>query len=602
MLKRLRPETRRVIRRWGIVTAILAPLVLAGICGVFWLETHVTRAWFWRAGLVIAIGFETLYVAAAGAGAIGLTVALIAARSKRPRTPRRRLMLLRTLAVSGSILLAVALAEAATAVWKSALRSPQSAAQVAWRNDRAEEIAAIKSAHKITLRTQFPDPPGDPAIDILTLGESSAEGVPYAYWVSLTRLLEWRLGEVFPGRKIQSRVLAVSGETLAGEHAMLEFLERRPDLFLIYCGHNEITARISGSRDLPYYHDALDPGVWDRLVAGVESVSQVCGFAREQVDRCRIAIPRPRYGDRYVIDTPSYTEAEHARLLADFRDRLDTIVAYGTRLGAVVVLIAPAANDADYEPNRSYLSPDTPRAERDRFRGAFLAARALESGPPGPALDTFSKLAAQHPEFAEAHYRMAIQLGRLGRFEEAYQEYIRARDRDGYPMRLQSVFQQVYADVARKHGALLIDMQTYFHAIGAHGLLDDHLFHDAMHPSLRGQIALAQAVLVCLRARGAFGWPASLAVAPIDPRDCVDHFGLIPAAWRYLCTWGIMFYDLTYPMRYDRTLRLAKRKAFADAVTSIDAGVLPEAVGLPNIGTPEPVPIVRPEALVAPAK
>jgi hypothetical protein len=113
-----------------------------------------------------------------------------------------------------------------------------------------------------------------------------------------------------------------------------------------------------------------------------------------------------------------------------------------------------------------------------------------------------------------------------------------------------------------------------------------------MHPSLRGQIALAQAVLHVLQARQAFGWPPQRPAPVIDPARCASHFGLVPAAWREICLWGIMFYDKAAPMTYDSTERAQRRAAFVAAADRIEAGDPPESVGLANIGVPPPVPLV----------
>lgn len=153
--------------------------------------------------------------------------------------------------------------------------------------------------------------------------------------------------------------------------------------------------------------------------------------------------------------------------------------------------------------------------------------------------------------------------------------------------------------MARRHHCALIDGQSYFHKIGFHGLLDDHLFHDAVHPSLRGQIALAQAVLVALQKSEAFQWPDARSVRVIDPAQCARHFGLTSWSWQKICNFGIMFYDVTSGARYDPGERLAKRQAFGTALERIAAGADPGAVGLPNIGLPEPVPLV-PEDVVIP--
>ena len=113
------------------------------------------------------------------------------------------------------------------------------------------------------------------------------------------------------------------------------------------------------------------------------------------------------------------------------------------------------------------------------------------------------------------------------------------------------------------------------------GLLDDELFQDAMHPSLRGQIALAQAVLVALRSRQAFGWPKDSAVPVIDPAECVAHFGIDKSAWHRIALWWKGFNELMSPMRYDTNLRSRKREAGIAAAAKIDAGMAPKRLAYP---------------------
>ena len=190
-----------------------------------------------------------------------------------------------------------------------------------------------------------------------------------------------------------------------------------------------------------------------------------------------------------------------------------------------------------------------------------MAARRLETESPDAAIERYRALLARYPGFAETHFRLARLLEQKEAWDEAYQHFIAARDRDGYPMRCLSEFQQAYRDVAARHDCILIDTQSYFHAIGRHGLLDDELFQDAMHPSLRGQIALAQAVLQALRARRAFGWPKEGPIPVIEPAESVAHFGIDSAAWRIMCLWGIKFNSLAAPLIYDPTRRLQARLA-----------------------------------------
>lgn len=586
--------TGRVVRRWAIVSLALAPVVAGALSLIFWLDERIHWSFYWRAGLAAAVALGIAYEVVIVVAPLGLVVLLTALAKGRPRTPGRRRCAARFTLAFASVILSLSVAEAATAVWRSLTESGRTLPPGGLTTDPREPapLKAIADLRAATFPSEFPDPDNDREIDVVMVGESSAEGVPYNYWVSITTILGWRLGEILPGRPIRQHILAASGDTLEGQCTLIGRLDLRPDLFIIYCGQNEITARLRPGRDVPYYRDDATPTAWARLVGRVEQLSPILGLLHETAEKCRIAIPPPRYGHRQLIDSPVYTTREYRIVLEDFRARLEAVVAWATGVGAIVVLVAPASNDAGFEPNRSYLPADTPRSERDRFQRDFLAARALENGPPEPALAAFQALIDRQPTFADSHYRLARQLERTGDWALAYRHDVLARDLDGYPMRLPTEFQDVYRETARRHHAILIDAQSYFHAIGRHGLLDEHLFHDAIHPSLRGQIALAQAILAELKKRGALGWPAGVAVEPIDPAACVEHFALVPEVWRQVCLWGAMFYDLTYPVRHDPTARLAKKREFIQAAIRVEAGANPDSLGLPNIGVPEPVPLV----------
>ena len=99
----------------------------------------------------------------------------------------------------------------------------------------------------------------------------------------------------------------------------------------------------------------------------------------------------------------------------------------------------------------------------------------------------------------------------------------------------------------------------------------------------------SQAVLQAFHDRKAVGWPDGVDPPVIDPAECSDHIGLTSWAWSKICNFGIMFYDLTEGLRYDPSVRIARRARFGTARERIDAGEPAEAVGLPSVGVPEPV-------------
>ena len=91
------------------------------------------------------------------------------------------------------------------------------------------------------------------------------------------------------------------------------------------------------------------------MLVRAEGISPLCGLDQaigRSVPGGDSAATRPR---AHAVDVPVYTSAEYERLLDDFRRRLEAIVAYAERIGALPVLIVPPANDADFEPSRSFL-------------------------------------------------------------------------------------------------------------------------------------------------------------------------------------------------------------------------------------------------------
>jgi lysophospholipase L1-like esterase len=580
------------LKRLALTTIVLFPVVLGGLIAYFWLESVLPGWVYWQAGLVLLVAGEIAYGAALLLVMAGLPAfAFLMWKRWIERASLRRVA--RGLSLCLSLLLGLGVAEGVSGYWQ--YRRHRSSALVAGGHATRQNAGAgtlpSSTSNDVELPSEFPDEGNDHDIDITILGESSAEGVPYNFWLSIGRILEWQI-EGLLHRPVRQRTLAFSGHTLELQETLLGHVRRRPEVLVIYCGHNEFSARMRAGRDIHFYIDDDAPSAWDLFVERVESVSPLCGLIRETAEKCRIAIPPPPAGYRDLVDRPVYTMSEYKALLADFRRRLERIVSYAERTGALVVLVVPAANDAGFEPNRSFLPATTTRAARAAFRRDFLRARRLEASDPAAAIAAFRALLAAQPGFAESQFRLARLLERTGRWEEAYSHFVAARDQDGFPMRCLTALQDVYRETAARHGSILIDSQAYFRAIGPHGLLDDHLFHDGIHPSLRGQIALAQAILRGLKERGALGWPRALSAPVIDPAACARHFGLGAAAWRSISLWGMGFYELTRGMRYDSAERLFKRQVFADAADRIKAGAAPEAVGLPNIGVPEAVPML----------
>ncbi len=554
---------------------------------------RVPEASRWRGALAFLIALETAYVTVMVVCLTGIPLLLFLLKKGRKQGVRHPLAV-RGLLLCISLFFGLGLSEMTVAVLRSQVRRPLTiATNEIPRDPPNDKLGRLPDPiEEVALPEKFAEVSSKDEVSIVVIGESSAAGFPFNYWFSMGDILTWKLKEAIPQKTFLLDVIAVSGDTLEAQHKKLAGLRRRPDVLIVYCGHNEFSSRFPWSRDLDHYVDSGERTAWQRFVQGLEQTSPVCGLIRESADKCRIAIPPPQNGNRSLVDAPAYTPTEYQSLLADFHRRLDAIVSYAQRIGAIPILIVPPANDSGFEPNRSFLPRETLRSERQSFASEFSEARRLEATNPDESLQRYRSLLGRYPGFAELHYRVARLLEHAGAWDEAYQHDVAARDHDGLPMRCLSVFQDAYHEVAGRRLCPLIDAQTLFRAIAPHKLLDDHLFQDGMHPSLRGMIALSQAVLGELHARRAFDWPETSPPPLIDPTLCATHFGLGPKEWAKLCGSGILFYSLTAPIRYDSSERLRRKDMFQKASEQLLSGRSPQALGLPNIGVPKPVPSV----------
>jgi hypothetical protein len=422
---------------------------------------------------------------------------------------------------------------------------------------------------------------------ILVIGESSARGEPYHPWLSVPQIVAWRLERILPGRHVSVDMWATGGATLAMMHERLAGLTYRPDVMIVYVGHNEFQTRYSWFREVSYYRDARQAS-WGIGPVALRSPwsrdwSPLCRLALELRDGQQVDIEPPRQVTRRPVDRPVCTLEETAAIVADFERRLVAIAAYCTKLGTLLVFIIPPGNDAGFDPSRSVLAASTPDCERAGFARALARARALECADPARALAAARELVAAHPEFAEAHYRLARLLERAGDWAGARRHYIAARERDALPLRCPEPIRQVFQAVAARHtDVVLVDGPRVLEAASPHGFLGDEFFHDAQHPNVAGYSVLAQDLLRQLRTRRAFGWTAEAPVPFVDAAACARHFQIDRARWQEICYREAGFFLATAYIRFDPKFRKVRAAAYTRAREILQAGGSPRTAGVPG--------------------
>jgi hypothetical protein len=356
---------------------------------------------------------------------------------------------------------------------------------------------------------------------------------------------------------------------------------------ILYSGHNEFAARFEEDRD-PWLDE--EPQTWWLQQGYRASLSSpFCRLVYEIISKNRLDSP-PLIGRHQLIDPPLCSPSEAAEILADFSRRLETIVSYCEKIGALPILIIPPANEAGYEPSRSTLPPTVTASDHELLIREFQDARAAESTDPARATAQYAAILTRYPGFAEAHFRLARSLHREAKLEEAGRHYLAALDHDGLPIRCPAPFRAAYERVASRHPrCILIDGRRELAAISPNGLLDDRVIQDTHHPTLVGYVALAGAVLRELQLRKTFG--SSLPIElPLDPVACAQHFQMDAAKWATMCDRTSVHYKRVAGYRYDPTERLEKSRRYAEAAQQLRSGTQPEALMLPGVGVTRSAP------------
>ncbi len=534
-------------------------------------------------------------------GAVLLIYLGVRSRSRRRsddvRTSSRSSLQARLLLLCFSTLVSLAALEMGAAVWRSRLnRSPDLPAVVPPRESGKGGVPDGSADPGLPTRFQ-----GQPAastdaartLRILVIGESSAHGEPYHPWLSVAQIVAWRLEKVFPGRSIEVDMWAIGGATLKIMHERLAGLTYRPDALMVYVGHNEFQGRYAWMRDVDHYLDdhlaPLGVGGLSRLTR-VLRFSPLCQLIDETRERQRLDSLPPRVVTRELVDRPLCTVAESKAIADDFRRRLESIAVYCESIGTLPIYVIPPGNDAGWDPSRSVLAAETPRAERDAFAREVMHARALEARDPAEARRIYTVLVKRHPEFAETHYRLARLLEQTGLWGEARDQYVQARELDGMPLRCPEPLRQAYHETAARHPSIvLVNGPRVLEAKSRHGIVDDAFFHDAQHPNLHGYVALAEDLMSQLGQRRAFAWPADTPVPVVDAEVCARHFGIDATRWAKVGSRDVWFFRAAAYIRYDPRFRNERASEYLRAVAAIGGGRAPAEAELPGWAMPPPL-------------
>jgi tetratricopeptide (TPR) repeat protein len=322
----------------------------------------------------------------------------------------------------------------------------------------------------------IPDPPKDLFLKekpengyrIFVLGGSTTAGFPYGNNLMFSRILWRRLQDVFPEKRIEvvnTAMAAVNSYTLLDFTD--EILKYKPDLILIYAGHNEFYGAlgvgslesIGHSRSLiKVYMKVQHLRLFRLLREIINSVISVFKKNDAYNPEDLTATLMERIVSEQVI--PLRSEL-YERGKEQFRSNLEEILQETTQAKVPVVLSELVSNVGNQSPFRSVQS------------------------------DTFPP--------AEQVYKAAQQMEDRGDYEKARQLYLRAKDLDALRFRATEDFNAIIHELSLKYNFPVVPMRRIFEKYTPHGIVGNELILEHLHPNIDGYFLMADGFYQTLR-------------------------------------------------------------------------------------------------------
>lgn len=316
-------------------------------------------------------------------------------------------------------------------------------------------------------------------VRLFVLGGSTAAGFPYGNNLMFSRILNVRLQDAFPDKKIEIVNTAMSATNTYTQLDFLdEILAQKPDAILIYSGHNEfygalgVASRESLGQSPSVARAYLKLRRLKLFVLVQDAIRLIRGMRKQGAgyDPSATLMERMVGAKAIPLDSRLYRQGTK-----QFAENLDRIYRKARAAGVPIVISELVSNVRDQQPFVSVATGSAPAADR-----VFRDAQALD---------------------------------REGDHEQAKRLYLKAKDLDALRFRASEEFNEIIHETASRYGGAVVPMKSRFEAASPEGIIGDHLMVDHLHPNVDGCFLMAEAFFDTIRDAKVVDLPWDRAVA-----------------------------------------------------------------------------------------
>lgn len=297
------------------------------------------------------------------------------------------------------------------------------------------------------------------AFRVFVLGESSAAGFPYMPMGSFSRYIRKRLELNYPNNTIEVVNISLSAiNTFTLLDLLPEVLNQKPDLILIYTGHNE-------------YYGALGVGSMESLGTSrtfVKLILYLNKYKTVQLIKNILSSVLSAFKDESVNDEPGtlmsrMAQDQYIKLNSDkyysgldqFEENMRDILQMIKDHNVPVIIGELVSNLKDQKPFISIPTENYPTANQ-----VFIEA---------------------NKQYENGFYNQADSLYRL------------AKDLDGLRFRASEKVNQIIKKLSEDFNIKYVKTDSVFCAESPNGIIGDNLMTDHLHPNMEGYLLMGEA-------------------------------------------------------------------------------------------------------------
>jgi len=327
---------------------------------------------------------------------------------------------------------------------------------------------------------------------IFCLGGSTMASFPFEQNARLHFQLKKKLSILYP--EINFEVINVAMSAV-NSFTVLDFARElvnyKPDLFLIYTGHNE-------------FYGAMGIGSVQSIGKNRQIIHtylklmrfKVVQLLKTVIDQIRGIFQKPypeTHPDQTLMEmivneqVISLNSKDFTIASENFRKNLIDIINISRKHKIKILISSLVSNLNSIAPFQSNFSEDFPKEKQLKWKSKFsLGMKALQTEDYFEAYKHFIELEKLKQNSAKLSYYLGKSLEGLCQFEKAREKYKRACDLDGLRFRAPTVFNEIIHQTGSSLEVPIVEMEEVFAQNSTNGIMGDQFFFEHVHPDFDG--------------------------------------------------------------------------------------------------------------------